>query len=82
MKIRPHTLNDLDSYGPLAVQPLSLCSPVWAGADITAADTAALLDHFRSQIAPLIEARCTSDPATYLKILASCRPHLFDSPQH
>lgn len=80
MKIRPHTLNDLDSYGPLAVQPLSLCSPVWAGADITAADTAALLDHFRQQIAPLIEATCKAAPALYLEILASLRPHLFDAP--
>jgi hypothetical protein len=64
------------------VQPLPLSSPVWDGADITAADSAALLDHFRSQIAPLIEAACTDDPARYFEILASLRSHLFDSPQH
>jgi hypothetical protein len=78
MKIRPHTLKDLDRYGPLAVQPLPLSSPVWDGADLTAADTAALADHFRQHIAPLIEATCTDDPARYLEILASLRPHLFD----
>jgi len=61
--------------------PLPLSSPVWDGADITAADTAALLDHFRQQIAPLIEAKCADDPARYLEILASLRPHLFDAPQ-
>ena len=81
MKIRPHTMNDLDRYGPLAKLPLSLSSPVWDGGDITAADTAALQEHFRQQIAPLIEATCADDPARYLEILASLRPHLFDSPQ-
>jgi hypothetical protein len=81
MNIKPHTINDLDRYGPLAVQPLPLSSPVWDGADITAADSAALLDHFRSQIAPLIEKACTAAPALYLEILASLQPHLFDAPK-
>ncbi|MPZ34877.1 MAG: hypothetical protein GEV13_28490 [Rhodospirillales bacterium] len=74
-------MNDLDRYGPLAVQPLSLSSAVWDGVDFTADDTAALQEHFRRQIAPLIEATCTADPARYIEILASLRPHLFDSPQ-
>jgi hypothetical protein len=78
MNIKPHTINDLDRYGPLAVQPLPLSSPVWDGGDFTTADTAALQDHFRQQIAPLIEATCSADPARYLEILASLRPHLFD----
>jgi hypothetical protein len=78
MNIKPHTMPDLDRYGPLAVQPLPLSSPVWEGADITAADSAAFLDHFRREIAPLIEAACANDPARYLEILASLRPHLFD----
>jgi hypothetical protein len=78
MKIQPHTLKDLDRYGPLAVQPLPLSSPVWEGADFTAADSAILQAHFRAEIAPLIEATCTDDPARYLEILASLRPHLFD----
>lgn len=81
MKLKPHTMNDLDRYGPLAVQPLPLSSPVWNGADFTAADTAALQAHFRDTIAPLIEAKCADDPAAYLEILASLRVHLFDSPQ-
>ena len=80
-RIRPHTMNDLDRYGPLALQPLPLSSPVWDGTDITPADTAALLDHFRQQIAPLIEAKCADAPALYLEILAALRAHLFDSPQ-
>ncbi len=79
MKIRPHTINDLDRYGPLAKQPLSLSSPVWDGVDFTAGDTAALQAHFRAIIAPLIEATCADDPAGYLGILASLRPHLFDA---
>jgi hypothetical protein len=41
MKIQPHTMNDLDRYGPLAMQPLPLSSPVWKGADIIAAERAA-----------------------------------------
>jgi hypothetical protein len=81
MKIRPHTVNDLDRYGPLAKLPLPLSSPVWDGGDITAADSAALQAHFRSEIAPLIEATCAADPARYLGILASLRAHLFDAPQ-
>ena len=81
MNLEPHTMNDLDRYGPMAKLPLPLSSPVWAGSDITPADTAALLDHFRQQIAPLIEAKCADAPARYLEILASLRPHLFDSPQ-
>jgi hypothetical protein len=81
MNIKPHTVIDLDRYGPLALQPLPLSSPVWDGADITAADSAALLDHFRREIAPLIEATCTANPARYFEILASLRAHLFDSPQ-
>ena len=81
MNIKPHTMNDLDRYGPLAVQPLPMSSPVWAGAEIGPTDRAALQVHFRLQIAPLIEATCTADPARYLEILASLRPHLFDSPQ-
>jgi hypothetical protein len=80
MRIRPHTINDLDRFGPMAKLPLPLDSPVWEGADITAADTATLQEQFRQQIAPLIEATCTADPARYLEILASLRPHLFDSP--
>lgn len=80
-RIRPHTINDLDRYGPLEAQPLPLCSSVWEGSDITPADTAALLDHFRQQIAPLIEAKCTDAPAAYLEILVSLRPHLFDAPK-
>jgi hypothetical protein len=78
MKIQPHTLKDLDRYGPLAVQPLSLSSPVWDGAEFSADDMAALRAHFREHIAPTIEAACTADPARYLEILASLRPHLFD----
>jgi hypothetical protein len=81
MNIKPHTLTDLDRYGPLALQPLPLSSSVWEGADITAADSAALLDHFRRQIAPLIEAKCADDPPAYLEILAALRPHLFDATQ-
>jgi hypothetical protein len=81
MSIKPHTINDLDRYGPLAVQPLPLSSPVWDGGDITPADAAALQEHFRQQTAPLIEAKCANDPASCLEILASLRPHLFDSPQ-
>ena len=80
-RIRPHTINDLDRYGPMAKLPLPLSSPVWEGVDFTAADTTALLDHFRQQIAPLIEAKCAAAPARYLEILASLRPHLFDAPQ-
>jgi transposase len=38
---------------------------------------AALQEHFRREIAPLIEATCTADPARYLEILASLRSHLF-----
>jgi hypothetical protein len=78
MKIQPHVLKDLDRYGPCAALPLPLSSPVWDGGDITAADTAELQAHFRQQIAPLIEAACTADPARYLEILASLKPHLFD----
>jgi hypothetical protein len=81
MRIRPHILKDLDRYGPMAKLPLPLSSPVWDGGDITAADSATLLDHFRRQIAPLIEETCAEDPARYLEILASLRAHLFDSPQ-
>ena len=81
MKIQPHALKDFDRYGPVAVQPLPLSSPVWEGADITAADSAALLDHFRREIAPRIEAACANEPARYLEILASLRPHLFNSAQ-
>jgi hypothetical protein len=77
MNIKPHTMNDLDRYGPMAKLPLSLSSPVWDGAVFTAADRAALQDHFRLQIAPLIEAACADDPARYFTILASLRPHLF-----
>ena len=77
MKIQPHALKDLDRYGPMEKLPLSLSSPVWDGAAFTAADTAALQDHFRQQIAPLIDAACTADPARYFEILASMRPHLF-----
>jgi hypothetical protein len=78
MNIKPHALKDLDRYGPVAVQPLPLSSPVWSGAGITVADSAALLDHFRREIAPRIETACANDPARYLEILASLRPHLFD----
>jgi hypothetical protein len=78
MKIQPHTLKGLDRYGPLALQPLPLSSPVWDGADFTAADTAALQEHFRREIAPRIETACADDPARYLEILASLRQHLFD----
>jgi len=78
MNIKPHTLKDLDRYGPVSVQPLPLSSPVWNGADFTADDRAALQEHFRREIAPLIEATCTADPTRYLEILASLRPHLFD----
>jgi hypothetical protein len=81
MNIKPHTMNDLDRYGPMAKLPLSLSSPVWEGTDFTSADRAALQEHFRNEIAPLIEATCTADPALYLEILASLRPHLFDAPQ-
>ena len=79
--LKPHTLNDLDRYGPMAKQPLPLTSPVWDGADFTAADRAALQDHFRKEIAPLIEATCAADPACYLDILAALRPHLFGAPK-
>jgi hypothetical protein len=80
MNIKPHTtMSDLDRYGPLAALPLSLSSPVWEGRDITADDTATLQAHFRDTMAPLIEATCTADPARYLEILASLRPHLFPS---
>ena len=78
MNIRPHILKDLDRYGPVAMQPLPLPSPAWDGNDFTAADLATLRAHFRDQIAPLIEKACTDDPARYLEILASLRPHLFD----
>ena len=81
MNIKPHTMNDLDRYGPIEKQPLPLSSPVWEGADLTPADAAALQMHFRTEIAPLIEAKCADDPARYLEILASLRPHLFDAPQ-
>jgi hypothetical protein len=78
MKIRPHTtMNDLDRYGPLSKLPLPLSSPAWEGAEVTADDAAALRAHFRDTIAPLIEAKCTHDPACYLEILASLAPHLF-----
>jgi hypothetical protein len=77
VNIKPHIVTDLDRYGPLAVQPLPLSSPVWDGADITAADSAVLFDHFRREIAPRIEAACANDPARYFEILASLRPHLF-----
>ncbi|WP_147156539.1 hypothetical protein [Reyranella soli] len=70
-------MKELDRYGPLAVQPLPLSSPVWDGADITAADAAALQAHFRRGIAPLIEVTYANDPARYFEILASLRPHLF-----
>jgi hypothetical protein len=36
--LKPHTLEDLDRYGPVVKLPLPLTSPVWAGADFTAAD--------------------------------------------
>jgi hypothetical protein len=78
MNIQPHALKDLDRYGPVTVQPLPLSSPVWNGADFTAADSAALLDHFRREIVPRIEATCADNPAWYFEILASLRPHLFD----
>ncbi|WP_170303839.1 hypothetical protein [Reyranella soli] len=77
MNIKPHTVKELDRYGPLAVQPLPPSSPVWDGAEITTSDAAALQAHFRREIAPLIEAMCTADPARYFEILASIRPHLF-----
>jgi hypothetical protein len=32
MNIKPHTMNDLDRYGPVGLQPLPLSSPVWDGA--------------------------------------------------
>jgi hypothetical protein len=79
--LKPHTLEDLDRYGPVIKQPLPLTSPVWAGADFTAADQAASLEHFRRLIAPLIEATCADDPGRYLEILASLRPHLFNAPK-
>ena len=79
--LKPHTLEDLDRYGPVIKQPLPLTSPVWAGADFTAADRVALRDHFLKEIAPLIEATCAADPARYLDILAALRPHLFDTPK-
>ena len=80
-RLKPHTMNDLDRYGPLVAQPLPLSSPAWDGADFTAADQAALLEHFRRLIAPLIEATCADDPARYLEILASLRPNLFNAPK-
>jgi hypothetical protein len=40
-----------------------------------------LQDHFRKEIAPLIEATCADDPARYLEILAGLQPHLFDAPK-
>ncbi|GEP61755.1 hypothetical protein RSO01_89210 [Reyranella soli] len=58
-------------------QPLPLSSPVWDGVDITSANAAVLQAHFRREIAPLIEATCTADPARYFEILESIRPHLF-----
>ena len=79
--MKAHTLGDLDRYGPMAKQPLPLTSPVWDGADFTAADRAALQDHFRKEVVPLIEATCADDPAHYLEILAGLQPHLFDAPK-
>jgi hypothetical protein len=79
-RIRPHTINDLDRYGPLALQPLPLSSTVWDGAEFSADEMAALRFHFLEHIAPRIEATCANDPARYFEILACLRPHLFDSP--
>jgi hypothetical protein len=79
--LKPHTLEDLDRYGPVVKLPLPLTSQVWAGADFTAADRAALQDHFRKEVVPLIEATCADDPAHYLEILAGLQPHLFDAPK-
>jgi|EndMetStandDraft_8_1072994.scaffolds.fasta_scaffold3558974_1 hypothetical protein len=79
MQIRRHTVNDLDRYGPLAKLP-ALSAFAWEGADLTADDLAALPAHFCDTIVPMIEAVCTANPALYLEIIASLRPHLFPDP--
>ena len=80
MNIRPHTMNDLDRYGPLSKLP-AISAYAWEGRDLTEADLAALQAHFREKLAPLIARAAAEDPARYLEILASLRPHLFDAPK-
>jgi hypothetical protein len=59
MKIKPHTINDLDRYGPLAVQPLPLSSPVWDGASITNANMSTLTPNACLHL-PSVVTRSTS----------------------